>query len=160
MSERWIDNYYIHRDKILESKPFILKFLLGIVIHRKIVQTVHLQGCRRYSAVEQRAFRHEIWETLEAMLAEQRREAKDDQPFWCLGGERPTESDAVVFAFINSALICQSQVPHPSSGQPIVLTVLFSGPESMRFVRTLPAIMDYANRIHKNWFPDYEKWED
>lgn len=34
-----------------------------------------------------------------------------------------------------------------------------SSPESMVFVRGLDAVMDYANRVHERYFPDYEKWE-
>jgi hypothetical protein len=34
-----------------------------------------------------------------------------------------------------------------------------SSPESMEFVRGLDAVMDYANRIHERYFPDYVMWE-
>lgn len=108
MCERWIDNYYIQRDEVLHAKPLVLKILIGNIIHRKIVQTVHLQGCGRFTSEEQKAFRHEIWETLEAMLAEQRKAAEGNEPFWCLGGQNPTEADSVVFAFICTTLVARS----------------------------------------------------
>lgn len=110
MSERWLESYYVHRDKILASKPYPIRVLLGILIHQKIVQTVHLQGSGRFSTEHQKEFRHQIWKSLEDMLAERRKHAEGRAPFWCLGGERATEADAVVFAFINSALVCQSEV--------------------------------------------------
>ncbi|KAJ9656426.1 hypothetical protein H2201_008546 [Coniosporium apollinis] len=34
-----------------------------------------------------------------------------------------------------------------------------SSPESKEVVRSLPAVMDYATRIHERYFPDYEKWD-
>lgn len=37
--------------------------------------------------------------------------------------------------------------------------MVHSNPESTKFVKGLDAVMDYANRIHQKYFPDYEKWE-
>lgn len=36
---------------------------------------------------------------------------------------------------------------------------MLSSPESKEVVRSLPAVMDYATRIHERYFPDYEKWD-
>ena len=33
------------------------------------------------------------------------------------------------------------------------------GPETQKVLRTFPIIMDYADKIHKHYFPDYEHWE-
>lgn len=122
-----------------------------MMIYRKIVQTMHLQGSGRLSQEEQKAGRQEIWLALEQALAQRRTavagdedaggdSTKDKTPFWCLGGQHATEADATVYGFINSALIAQSS------------------PETMRFAKGLPAVMDYATRIHDRYFPDYEKW--
>ena len=37
--------------------------------------------------------------------------------------------------------------------------MISSNPESTKFVRDLEAVMDYANRIHIKYFPEYEKWD-
>ena len=37
--------------------------------------------------------------------------------------------------------------------------VLHRAPESQELVRSFPAIVDYATRIHERYFPDYERWE-
>ncbi len=36
---------------------------------------------------------------------------------------------------------------------------ILSSPESREFVRGLEAVVDYANRIHDEYFPDYKKWD-
>jgi hypothetical protein len=41
----------------------------------------------------------------------------------------------------------------------LIMGVVCSSPESKKFVIGLDAVMDYANRIHERYFPDYEKWE-
>ena len=33
------------------------------------------------------------------------------------------------------------------------------GPETRRVLRSFPMIMDYADKIHRHYFPDYEHWE-
>ncbi|KAF2097653.1 hypothetical protein NA57DRAFT_77905 [Rhizodiscina lignyota] len=149
MRERWMDmdNFYVQRDKALEAFSYPFRVLIGQLIYRSHTQTLHGQGTGRFTAEEARKFREEIWSTLNGLLEESRRKKAqlhdgndDDSCFWCLGGERPTECDTTVFGFINSALVATS------------------GPESARFVRNLPAVMDYAGRIHNAYFPDYERW--
>jgi len=39
------------------------------------------------------------------------------------------------------------------------MLTIFSSPESRKFVRGLEAVVDYANRIHDEYFPDYKKWD-
>ena len=139
--ERWIDNFYVQRDGLFKSKPWPIRFIIGTLIHRKIVQTVHLQGCGRFTKAEQKDFRHEILQTLEDVLAVKLKENKSPtEPFWVLGGAQATEGDFVLYAFINSNLVCTSC------------------PDSTSFTRSLPSMMDYAGRIHDTYFPDYEKW--
>lgn len=36
--------------------------------------------------------------------------------------------------------------------------MLCSNPESTKLVKGLDVVMDYANRIHDKYFPDYERW--
>lgn len=109
MAEKWIDNFYIQRDGALQSKHISLKFMIGLVAHWRVTQTLHSQGSGRFSSEEQKMFRYEIWKTLEEMLADRQAAVEhQDQPFWCLGGQTATEADAVVFAFISTALVAPS----------------------------------------------------
>jgi hypothetical protein len=108
MRERWIGNYYVHRDKILGSKPLFVRWVLGLIIHRKIANTVYLQGVGRYSDGEAAMLVKEIWMSIDGMLVERRKLAKSGEPFWCLGGTQPTEVDASLFGFITSGLVCES----------------------------------------------------
>lgn len=34
-----------------------------------------------------------------------------------------------------------------------------SNPETRSLVKSLSGVMDYAGRIHRRFFPDYEVWE-
>lgn len=34
-----------------------------------------------------------------------------------------------------------------------------SAPESKTLVKTFPNVIDYAERIHNRYFPDYKKWK-
>lgn len=33
-------------------------------------------------------------------------------------------------------------------------------PETRNIIRSLPTVMNYADAIHKHYFPDYEHWDD
>ena len=73
------------------------------------MQTLNGQGTSRYTPNEIRAFRQEIWEAINELLMASRTAAKggpNDDPFWVLAGESPTESDATLFGFIVSVLVC------------------------------------------------------
>lgn len=48
MRERWIDNYYVHRDISLWNKPLPIRVLMGILIYRSITVTLHGQGTGRF----------------------------------------------------------------------------------------------------------------
>jgi hypothetical protein len=41
----------------------------------------------------------------------------------------------------------------------ISLTLKCSCPDSKKLVESLPIVMDYAERIHDRYFPDYVKWD-
>ncbi|OTA58347.1 hypothetical protein K449DRAFT_354577 [Hypoxylon sp. EC38] len=140
--ERWIQNYYTMRDHILEAIPYPIRVAVGLLIYRNNKSMLHGQGTGRFTAEEIAMFRHEIWEGLNELLvvSQSISSGSNKDPFWVLGGEHPTEADTCLFGFTVSALICTA------------------GPDSQKVVRSFPAILDYAGRIHDRYFPDYEKW--
>ena len=86
--------------------------------------------------------REEIWLTLEELLRQRRTEiGRGEGPFWVLGGEKPIEADAVVFAFAISVLISNSC------------------PVSKAYVKGCESVMEYVSRIHNEFFADYEEWK-
>ncbi|KAI1775343.1 hypothetical protein F4818DRAFT_416348 [Hypoxylon cercidicola] len=140
--ERWIQNYYTMRDHVLWPIPYPVRVLVGILAYRKTTATLYGQGTGRFTAEEIAVFRREIWEGFSELLVASRSSSKDDdgEPFWALGGSNPTEADASLFAFIVSVLICTA------------------APDSQKVVKSFPVLLDYADRIHDRYFPDYEKW--
>jgi hypothetical protein len=139
--ERWIDNYYIMRDYSMAKVPFPQRAIYGYLGYRGNIRKLHDQGTGRFSDDEIRAFRKEIWESVNAILEDSRRVAKEDECFWVLGGQRPTEADATVYGFAVSTLVADS------------------GPESKQLVqKECPAVVEYATRIHRHYFPDYKIW--
>ncbi|RDW74954.1 hypothetical protein BP6252_06096 [Coleophoma cylindrospora] len=138
--ERWICNFYAMRDHILAFMPYPLRVLVGMLIYRKITTMLHGQGTGRYTAEEIAAFRLEIWENINNLLVASKSMSRDNQPFWVLKGEHPTEADATVYGFVVSVLLCTA------------------GPDSQAVVKGFPTILEYASRIHDEYFPDYEKW--
>ncbi|KAL3436680.1 hypothetical protein BDV09DRAFT_43489 [Aspergillus tetrazonus] len=137
--ERWTENYYTMRDHVLSAIPYPIRVLVGLLIYRSTVQTLHGQGTGRYSADEIEKFREEVWGAVNDLLVASKVKAQDRAgPFWVLGGETPTEADATVFGFVVSALICEA------------------GPKTKELVMGLPVTREYARRIHDTYFPDYE----
>ncbi|GME51029.1 Glutathione s-transferase [Neofusicoccum parvum] len=141
--ERWHQNYYAMRDHVLSALPYLVRFLVGLLIYRESTQTLHGQGTGRFSPDEIAAFRLQIWESFDALLQAAKRNATgaEEAPFWVMGGEAPTEADTVFFGFIVSVLICSA------------------APESQKVVRSFPVVLEYAQRIHDRYFPDYQRWE-
>ncbi|KAK2764345.1 hypothetical protein FQN54_009038 [Arachnomyces sp. PD_36] len=140
--ERWGENYYEMRDHVLSALPYPMRIVIGYIVSRKTMQTLHGQGTGRYTADEIASFRLEIWGNINELLVASKTTSGDDKkPFWVLGGEDPTESDGVLFGFIVSVLICTAC------------------PDSRRVVQGFPVVVEYASRIHDVYFPDYEKWE-
>lgn len=72
------------------------------------MKRLHGQGTDRFSGEEIAAFRREIWESFDALLAASRKNAKTNEPFWVLGGEAPSEADATVFGFVAAGLVCKA----------------------------------------------------
>lgn len=141
IKERWLDNFYTMRDYSMAKVPFPERTTMGDALHRGIVQKVLDQGTGRFSDDEIRAFRKEIWMSVNALLGDSQKTANVEGCFWVLGGEVPTEADATVYGFVVSTLIAESS------------------PESKILVQTeCPAAVEYATRIHRRYFPDYELW--
>ena len=110
MRERWLDNYYVQRDKALYSKPYPFRVLIGYLIHRNITQTLHGQGVGRLTQEEIFTLKTEIWQHIDSVLASRLRQAQKDEPVWCLGGKEPTEADATLHGFITSVLVSERYV--------------------------------------------------
>jgi len=86
-----------------------MQVVVGWLIHRKSMQTLHGQGTGRFSEDEIRALRQQIWGSINDLLVSARKNHKSDDvdvPFWVLGGDRPSEADTVLFGFIVSVLVC------------------------------------------------------
>ncbi|KAJ5947838.1 hypothetical protein N7466_000853 [Penicillium verhagenii] len=138
--EKWIQNYYAMREKILGALPWPVKAVVGNMIYRKNVRNMEGQGTGKFSEEEIAAFRLEVWDTLNAAISETYTQHRDeDGPFWVWGGDNPTEADAVVYGFIVSALTCGP-----------------AAPTTKVIVQSHPALVEYARRIHDVYFPDYE----
>lgn len=41
-----------------------------------------------------------------------------------------------------------------------MLRIMYRAPETRRIIRGLPTVMDYADKIHQQFFPDYEHWDE
>lgn len=81
-------------------------------------------------------------------------------PFWCLGGDQPTQADASLFGFIVSILVSRWVDKLPMALNSVLLAdPLNSVTVSRKPVRYLSAAMNYVERIHCRYFPDYEKWD-
>ncbi|KAJ5089206.1 hypothetical protein N7532_007890 [Penicillium argentinense] len=139
--ERWVQNYYTMRSKILASVPWPVQVVLGNIIYNKNVRNLQGQGTGTLSAEEIAAARDEVWESINAVVSAAHAQAREEGPFWVWGGDKPTEADAVVFGFVVAALVCAA------------------APDSKEIVKGYPAIVEYARRIHDKYFPDYEIWE-
>lgn len=97
------------RKAILGRLPWLMQVIVGNIVYRKQIRTLHGQGTLRFTADEISAFQAEIWAKLngllEAALAQQRGR---EGPFWVWATDGPADADAVLFGFIVSALICDA----------------------------------------------------
>jgi hypothetical protein len=144
--ERWHENYYTMRDGVMSAIPFPIRFFIGLLAYRGNMRNFYGQGTGRFSSEQISIFKQQIWENVNALLEESKqkrgRKGNVDAPFWVLGGEQPSDSDATLYGFIASGLVCTA------------------APETGSIIRSHPVIMDYADRIHNHHFQDYEKWEE
>ncbi|KAI0152734.1 hypothetical protein GGR57DRAFT_470119 [Xylariaceae sp. FL1272] len=143
--ERWTQNYNTMRDHVMSSIPYFIRIFIGQLAYRNTVATLHGQGTGRFSAEEIGEFRNEIWSSFNDLLLESKvkngtKGKGDDEPFWVLGGDEPTEVDATLFGFIVSALLCTA------------------GPGSKADVKSFPVLGEYAKRIHGRYFPEYDNF--
>lgn len=148
--ERWVKNFYAMRDHAMWSIPWPMRVLVGALAYRGNVRKLFDQGTGRFSDEEILGFKTEIWEGIEEMLRESRetkrrvggKDGEAEGCWWVLGGEQPTEADAVLYGFVVSVLVCDA------------------GPESRKLLKEkFGDVVEWAGRIHKRWFPDYEIWE-
>ena len=165
--ERWHDNYYTMRDGVLAPIPYPVRVLVGLIAYRAVTRTLHGQGILRFSSEEMAALRLEIWEGINALLVESRSKALAgsgaDGPFWVLGGKEPTEADPVLFGFLAASLVCKAYVsPHSAMtlSERCADDLLIRAPDTEQVVRSFPAVMEYAKRIHDRYYSDYERWQD
>lgn len=142
--ERWHENYYTMRSRVLSALPYPVQIVVGLLAYRNINQTLYGQGTGRLSVDEIDSFKLEVWENVNALLtASKEKMAKrgvKGAMFWILGDSGPSEADAVLFGFVASALVCTA------------------APKTRELVKSFPIVMDYARRIHDHYFPDYT-WE-
>jgi hypothetical protein len=96
------------RDHILSALPWPMRVFVGSMIYRGSVNTLNGQGTGRYTAEEIASFRREIWESVNGLLVSSEARTSGSGAFWVLGGEQPTESDATLFGFIVSVLVCDA----------------------------------------------------
>ena len=164
MYEKWHQNYYEMRPYALSTLSYPVQLVVGLLTHRKVMRTLHGQGTGRFSAEEISLFRRQIFESIDALLVVSKTRQKEaggagDAVFWTLGGDGPSEADAVLYGFVVGVLICSAYVYSWVWWLVDVLTVLHRCPESQKVVRSLPTIVEYARRIHDRYFPDYTCWE-
>ncbi|KAJ4359903.1 uncharacterized protein N0V89_000460 [Didymosphaeria variabile] len=139
--ERWVQNYYTMRDHALWSIPYPMRVLIGLLAFRANVNKFYEQGAGRFSDAETRALIKDVWAGVSGLLEESRRKAHGGECFWVLGGKEPTEADATVFGFVVSNLVCDA------------------APETRGLLKEdFGVCVEYAERVHRAWFPDYEMW--
>ncbi|KAL1594331.1 hypothetical protein SLS60_010090 [Paraconiothyrium brasiliense] len=139
--ERWVQNYYTMRDHALWSIPYPMRVLIGLLAYRANVNRLYGQGAGRFSDAETRALIEDVWSGVSRLLEDSRRKAGDGECFWVLGGQEPTEADATVFGFVVSNLVCDA------------------APDTRRLLKgDFEICVEYAKRVHRAWFPDYEMW--
>jgi hypothetical protein len=111
-----MDNFYTIRDKALEAIPYVVRILVGNLAYRGTMSMLYGQGTNRFQPDEAREIKLEVWENLNALLADARTKTNAalarnrNEPFWVLGRADPTEADATVYAFIVSSLFCAASV--------------------------------------------------
>jgi hypothetical protein len=101
------------RGSILAPLPYPMQVIVGLIIYRKVVQTLYGQGTSRFSADEIDALKLGGWESVNAMLVNAKGKrspskgtGNESEVFWVLGGAEPTEADTVIFGFIAAGLSC------------------------------------------------------
>ena len=103
------------RSHVLRALPYPVQVVVGLLAYRKVTATLHGHGTGRFTDDELASFRQQVWSSINAPLGASKRRTttttnppshEDEVPFWIMGGDSPTEADAVVFGFVASTLIC------------------------------------------------------
>lgn len=141
--ERWIKNYYVMRDHAMEKLPYPARVIAGTLAHRGITQRLYEQGTGRFSDAEIIAFATEVWQAVNGLLEKSlEKHQESTECFWVLGGTEASEADTSVFGFIVANLVSDS------------------APWSRDLLKNeFPITVEYAKRIHKRYFPDYQMWD-
>ena len=147
------------RDYALWAIPYPLRIIIGLLVHRNQVSMLQAQGTGRFTNEEVFASKTQLWSTLDLLLASSMAKSSRCAPFWVLGGQKPTEADTVLFGFVVSVLVCKAYVLLlPMLSLLEKLTRATRGHESQMIIGRYSHILEYADRIHDKYFPDYEKW--
>jgi hypothetical protein len=98
------------RDHALWKIPYPVRVIVGLLVFRNQTAMLQGQGTGRFTDEELTQFKTEIWGTIAELLQASKakglsRGRKDDEPFWVLGGDEPTEADPTLFGFIVSVLV-------------------------------------------------------
>ena len=141
--ERWVKNYYVMRDHAMCKLPYPARFLAGNLAYRGIIQRLHEQGTGRFSDAEISLFTEEVWDAVNGLVeASMEKQQEKKECFWILGGNEPSEADTTVFGFVVANLVSDS------------------APWSRNLLKTkFPNTVEYARRIHREFFPDYQMWD-
>lgn len=95
------------RSGIFAALPYPLRLVIGFLARRANTRTLWGQGTGRFSVDEIATFRQEIWDHVSDLLLTAKTE-QQEEPFWLLGGEHPTEADASLYGFVAGTLICDA----------------------------------------------------
>ncbi|KAK4208817.1 hypothetical protein QBC37DRAFT_295807, partial [Rhypophila decipiens] len=146
--EQWYENYYTMRDRgPFAPLPWGIRHLVTALTYRYARLMLYMQGTGRYTAEEVTSLRGEmigvLGDSAEASRARSAAHDDEDGPFWILGGEKPSEADFTVIGYLAG---CVGTVAGIRSRQPATAAL----------VKSHPALIEYIERIHCRYFPDFE----
>ncbi|KAH8883646.1 hypothetical protein GQ53DRAFT_663510 [Thozetella sp. PMI_491] len=139
--ERWYENYKEMRDHgPLAHLPGGIRHVAVAVLLQYVRLMLYFQGTGRHKLDE---IKHLRGEAIAAMADfatvanEMARDRPETEPFWILGGPKPTEADFSLFGYLSGLLVTPTQ------------------PATVALIRQSPALMSYVQRIHKTYFSDF-----
>ncbi|POR31566.1 Uncharacterized protein TPAR_08243 [Tolypocladium paradoxum] len=89
------------RSNAFAAKPWPLQLLVGWLVYRGVASGLHGQGTGRLSGDEVLVLKEEVWESLDALLAESKPSAGRAETLWILGGPEPTDADATAYLWLH-----------------------------------------------------------
>ncbi len=149
------------RSSVLSELPYPVQLCVGLLAYHKNMRTLYGQGTGRFTEGEIDSFKWQVWKSIDALLIaskETHGSTAGGKVFWVLGGNGPSEADTTLYGFIASALVCTACVYLGCSVVCDYANTLARAPKTMKIIRSLPGVMDYAQRIHDLYFPDYTHW--